>query len=198
MWTLSTGAKQNRTMKDESGSLRDRLVATAVAILETEKQEGLSLREVAKKCGVSHNAPYHHFTDKSDLMAAVAAVGFRNMAQTIRREGVTVAGLSRAYLHFATTSPEMVRVMFGPCDHFAPNAVEVEEAARDAFALLLEGVGRDCPDLDQVERTRRAIELWSLLHGFASLLEGSALVLIPEVAMPTAESMTALVTGKPR
>lgn len=183
-------------MSSESISLRDELVATAVVMLESEKQQELSLRAVARRCGVSHNAPYHYFAHKDDLLAAVASVGFRNLAQFIRDEGVTVPGLSRAYIRFAQGSPEMVRLMFGPCRFLAQSDLEFEEAHRDAFSLLLECTRDACPHVDEHELIRRAVELWSLLHGFVSLRQGNALFHVPNEAMPTPESIAVLVTSR--
>lgn len=183
-------------MNSDGRSLREELVATAVAMLESETQQLLSLRAVARRCGVSHNAPYHYFSDKDELLAAVASVGFRMLAQIIREEGVTVPGLSRAYIRFAQGSPEMVRLMFGPCDFIAQGALEFEEASRDAFSLLLEGTRAAYPVADEHELIRRAVELWSLLHGFVSLLQGNALSHVPRDAMPTPESMSALFASR--
>ena len=61
------------------GDLRRALVDAALALVTEEQDWGFSLREVTRRAGVSHNAPYNHFADKRDLLAAVAAAGFETL-----------------------------------------------------------------------------------------------------------------------
>ena len=102
------------------GDLRRALIDTALKLV-TEKQDWtFSLREVARRAGVSHRAPYNHFPEKLDLLAAVAAVGFerlrtgmlRAMAGTEGSEALLVAGC-RAYVHLGLENPALYRLMFG-------------------------------------------------------------------------------------
>ena len=109
------------------GDLRNALVLTAVRLIEDEGLDEFSLRAAAREVGVSANAAYRHFSDKSELLTAVAAHGFEQLAQRMRRTmnatrtGKTPAELAinrfkatgRAYVEFALAHPELFEVMFG-------------------------------------------------------------------------------------
>src|SRR6266851_555992 len=89
------------------GDLRDALIEAAVALVTEEQDWTFSLREVARRAGVTHNAPYNHFAEKRDLLGAVAAVGFgrlraRMVAMTadIARADASLNTLAQAYIGF--------------------------------------------------------------------------------------------------
>src|SRR4051795_4860464 len=75
------------------GDLRRAIVKAAVEILQETQSVEFSLRELARRAGVSHNAPYKHFADKRELLAAVSAAGFETLANRMARE---IGGLSNA------------------------------------------------------------------------------------------------------
>ena len=88
----------------------------------TEEQDWtFSLREVARRAGVSHRAPYNHFPEKLDLLAAIAAVGFERLRDGMLRamsgiddsEALLVA-ICRTYVHLGLKNPALYRLMFGP------------------------------------------------------------------------------------
>ena len=101
------------------GDLRRAVVVTALEIL-SETQISVPLRELARRAGVSHNAPYKHFADKRELLAAVSAVGFE---QLTKRMSDKIAGSSnaraqmfamlRAYIQHGVENPALYRSMFG-------------------------------------------------------------------------------------
>ena len=111
------------------GDLRNALVASAVRLIEASGTSSFSLREAAREVGVSANAAYRHFDDKSALMTAVAAFGFRQLATQMVGAMASAAGgrakgpasvarfkaVGRAYVEFAVAHPELFRVMFGEC-----------------------------------------------------------------------------------
>src|SRR6202044_1998421 len=89
-------------------NLRKTLLAAAVALIGDVGPQAFTLREVARRAGVSHNAPYRHFHDKNDLLAAVAAQGFDRMTESMKQamskgrtaaERLSLAG--RGYVQFA-------------------------------------------------------------------------------------------------
>src|SRR5271157_6262834 len=103
------------------GALKEALLAEAMRDLETEGLEGVSLRRLAESAGVSKTAPYRHFADKRDLLVAIAADGFRLLAEKLESAGSTPAGgsdtldgirsLFRAYMAFARARPALYRLM---------------------------------------------------------------------------------------
>src|SRR5688572_4088998 len=68
------------------GDLRRAMVQAALEILRETQSLELSLRELARRAGVSHNAPYKHFADKRELLAAVSAAGFETLTKRMVRE----------------------------------------------------------------------------------------------------------------
>jgi AcrR family transcriptional regulator len=102
------------------GDLRHALIEAALALVTEEQDWEFSLREVARRADVSHNAPYNHFSDKTDLLSAVAAVGFERLRDGLltaisAKSAADVALLAsgRAYVRIGTKNPALYRLMFG-------------------------------------------------------------------------------------
>src|SRR5438093_13784981 len=93
------------------GDLRAALLQTAGKVLEKEGLGELRLRELARRAGVSHNAPYRHFPDRDALLTALAAEGFEILNSEMR--GQTSRGMGEAYVRFALDNPQRFRLMFG-------------------------------------------------------------------------------------
>ena len=172
------------------GDLRNTLVSAAVRLIEQDGLGEFSLRANAREVGVSANAAYRHFADKSDLLNAVAAYGFEQLAQRMRRAmratrtGKNPAELAvnrfkatgRAYVEFALARPELFGVMFGPGgtpsalrdppgDHVGPYAL-LGNALDD---LVTHGI------LAPARRPGAEFKAWVTVHGFARLcLDGAA------------------------
>ena len=159
------------------GNLRQALLQAAIALVAEAGPAGFTLREVARRAGVSHNAPYRHFRDKGELLAAVATEGFRELtrAMTDAAEGrpaaldqLKHAGL--AYIAFALRRPDHFTVMFeAPLPDIRDS--ECAQAGREAFETLLhfvEACQREgC--LPAGDPLQRALMAWSLVHGIAKL-----------------------------
>src|SRR5690606_17147113 len=97
------------------GNLPAALVDAALEVLESEGIEALTLRELARRVGVTHAAPYRHFKDKAALLAALAAEGFARLSRAVEaRRGEGIAGAAEAYLRFAADHPAHFRLMFAP------------------------------------------------------------------------------------
>jgi AcrR family transcriptional regulator len=161
------------------GDLRHALIQASLALISEEGFGALTLREVARRAGVTHAAPYRHFADKEALLAAVAEEGFRSMAARMRErmdqergpaERLSACGV--AYVLFAVQHPAHFRVMFGP--HFARPAKHEGLGAEggQAFSLLVQCLtqGQQEGVLRQGETMALALTAWSLVHGLASLL----------------------------
>src|SRR5216117_2127251 len=93
------------------GNLRTALLRAAGERLEKQGITALSLREAARRAGVSHNAPYRHFADREALLAALAAEGFAMLAERLR--GQPGREMGEAYVRFALEQPQRFRLMFG-------------------------------------------------------------------------------------
>jgi AcrR family transcriptional regulator len=175
------------------GDLRNALVASAVRLIEAGGPSAFSLREAAREVGVSANAAYRHFDDKSALMSAVAADGFARLAGCMRLamdrasslpgdEPAAVARLKavgRAYVEFSTDHPEIFRVMFSEhgaaCRSTDAGAQPLETPwtllGQALDALVVEGL------LPPDRREGAELKAWSVVHGLASLtLDGMASV----------------------
>lgn len=143
------------------GDLRAALLQAAGKALEKQGITGLSLRDAARRAGVSHNAPYRHFADRDALLAALAAEGFRMLGEALRDKPGRARG--EAYVRFALEHPQRFRLMFGgllPITRYP----ELRESASGAYQSLVDA-WKDMP-----EPQIAAAAAWSLVHGLAQLL----------------------------
>ena len=125
------------------GSLRDALIRSAREILESEGYEALTLRAAARRAGVSQAAPYNHFADKAALLAAIAALGFKEFAAAMRREmsaaedpqaRLNATGI--AYVAFATSNPGLFKLMFGSSVLQTSGDADLDAARISAYEVL--------------------------------------------------------------
>jgi AcrR family transcriptional regulator len=166
------------------GDLRAALLVAAEAELAERGLETFSLRGVAKRAGVSHAAPAHHFADTDVLLTALAAIGFerfvsvqnlrRNKARKDPRSQLTAAGLG--YVDFALAHPALFRLMFSSQrpDFAEPHLARAADAA---FEALVNDVRRhrNVDPHTNAAAMRDVTTLWSLVHGLADLLNGGRL-----------------------
>lgn len=146
------------------GDLRDALVASAAEILEEQGLAQLSLREAARRAGVSHNAPYRHFPDREALLAAVAAEGFSLLGKALEKSAGKEMG--DAYVRFALEHPQIFRLMFGGLlTH--EKYPELRAAAGQAYGALLDLFRRQ---MDEKQAAFAAAAAWSLVHGLSHLI----------------------------
>ncbi len=165
------------------GDLRAALVRAAMDLLEGGGESELSLRAVARRAGVSTAAPYRHYADRTALLSAVAAVGYRELAEHLTAASPApstpddLAAVAVAYVQFALQRPGLFRVMFAePCDPNVPERV----AAVAAVAEYVTGLVRQAfPDADPEGMVTGA---WALVHGLAFLhLDGKLDASSPDV-----------------
>jgi AcrR family transcriptional regulator len=158
------------------GNLRKELLEAAIRLIAEVGPTAFTLREVARRAGVSHNAPYRHFRDRDDLMAAVAAQGFRELTEAMMEAAGQRAdaldrlkGAGLGYLTFALRRPEHFAVMFD-----APVSKrkhpDSAAAAEQAFGTLLSLV-KGCQDAGRLPGDLRQMALlaWTMVHGIAKL-----------------------------
>ncbi|MGI5430291.1 TetR/AcrR family transcriptional regulator [Streptomyces sp. CA-179760] len=158
------------------GDLRRALTDAALDLIGERGPKGFTLTEVARRAGVSTAAPYRHFTDKADLLATVAELGFQRLHDALRTapdghdSRDRLIELGRAYLRWALEHPSFYLVMFGSevkgADH--PG---LDRAFEAAFGTLLEAVdaARSDGTLQNRDANAMAGSLWALVHGVASL-----------------------------
>ncbi|QSB13028.1 TetR/AcrR family transcriptional regulator [Natronosporangium hydrolyticum] len=153
------------------GDLRRELLRRAAAMIDEVGPTHVSLRALARRAGVSHAAPAHHFGDKRGLLTAVAAEGFTLLADRLTAVLADTGELLEvgvAYVEFAVTHRAHFEVMFRP-DLYDPTAPELLAARSQSTHALAAAVGT-LPEAPS-GTTGRTEELaaWSLVHGFANL-----------------------------
>ncbi len=147
------------------GDLRAEVTQAATEILEEQGVTALSLREVARRAGVSHNAPYRHFADRDALLAALAAEGFARLGDVLEGAlGPRARG--EAYVRFALEHPQRFRLMFGGLLR-----LDAHPGLRAAAARTYDGLVRAFAPLAGPQGAPfAAAAAWSLVHGLAQLL----------------------------
>ena len=160
---------------EQHGDVRRLVLDAAIAIIESNGAESLSMREVARQAGVSHQAPYHYFGDRSGIFAAISEEGFSGLAHAFRDVHETEMPAAKAgfiaYLNFAREHVGHFRVMFRNdiCGVMSHELTAV--AADSAFDELRLMVSRITgPEIDPNKAFTFAAMLWSLSHGLATLV----------------------------
>ena len=171
------------------GDLRSTLLETATEMISTDGVDSVTMRGLSQKIGVSRTAPYRHFADKGELLAAVAEEGFKEL--TLRLQEVTTneeidvltrfQEMSVAYVHFAVEKPTHYRMMFGD-SIFSPEKYKwgdfpgLATAANAAFDEVVQIIQK-CQQAGAVmagDVQYMSIVAWASIHGLASLyIDGS-------------------------
>jgi AcrR family transcriptional regulator len=156
------------------GDLREVLLAAGETALAELQFADVTLREIARRAGVSHAAPKHHFTTLGDLLAEIAARGFdrfyteiadgANRAPHQTAEG-RLAGMSRAYIRFAEDNPAIYGLMFGKRDQLSVTP-HLASAMMSAWDQLEQASGQI---VGPSRAAMAAITVWSSVHGLAML-----------------------------
>jgi len=157
-------------------TLRETVLRAAVEHIAEHGPDGLSFRQVAAAAGVSHQAPYHHFTDRHGIFRAIAVEGFTAFADALRAadadtdDDPTVA-LLEGYVEFALAHRGHFRVMFRPDLTGIADDPNLQAISDESFAVLLAHVERLLgPDAPVADIRARATAMWALAHGLAVLL----------------------------
>lgn len=162
------------------GDLRAALIAAAEAELAENGVDGFTLRGCARRAGVSHAAPAHHFKDVRALLTELAAIGFRRLSESMDEcaKGVVpgsvdyVVAIGCGYVAFAERHPHSFGLIFRAAnlDRDDPG---FGAAAREAFNHPVRAVGALYASDDPMSDPKLAeivIGIWSLVHGFAALM----------------------------
>jgi AcrR family transcriptional regulator len=153
------------------GDLRRQLIAVGEDVLAERGLAGLSLREAARRLGVSHNAPFKHFASREALLAAIAEQGFEELAARLSaamvgdpREAMTARAL--AYVTFALERPAVFRLMFGgqvDASQHPSLAERAEASLRGVTGHIAQAFGDEALDA-------ATLSAWAFVHGLAHLL----------------------------
>ncbi|WP_416961201.1 TetR/AcrR family transcriptional regulator [Streptomyces sp. Agncl-13] len=170
-------------MSEPEAGLRGRLVDVGVELVAQEGAQALTLREIARRAGVSHGAPRRYFPTHLELLSAIARRGFAELgerAQSALGLGDGTASpraqlteLGRVYLEFALDNPGMYELMFRH-DLLESGHLGLRDTSLPLFGILVDLVGRVRPDVDA---RLVAGALWANLHGVAQLWRWGSLQL---------------------
>lgn len=158
------------------GDLRRALLDAGTAMLEAGGLAALSLREVARKAGVSHNAPYRHFADREALLAGIATAGFDALGAAMAEAKGDRLAVGVAYVQFALARPRLFDLMFGPTLNPADHP-DLGPAMTRSFAIFAGQFGVASPPVvpggaPSDGPRAQLIAPWALAHGLAHLLIG--------------------------
>ncbi|HEX2494420.1 MAG TPA: TetR/AcrR family transcriptional regulator, partial [Steroidobacter sp.] len=166
------------------GDLKNALMETALVQISRTGVRALSLRDVARRSGVSHTASYRHFSSKESLLAAIAEQGFRRLSAAMRAATLPhaddpVAALQAsgvAYVEFGVSYPEHLSVMFSVQLAHA-HYPGLAQASKEAYALLTAIVhdGLRTGSLRGTEERTITLAAWSIVHGLTQLITGGQL-----------------------
>jgi AcrR family transcriptional regulator len=150
------------------GNLRRSLLDEALRVIEEEGPSAVSLRDLARRLGVSHAAPTHHFADKTALFTAIALEGYEQLGAALREPAEDFLDVGLAYVRYSSGHPGHIRVMFQPSLYQVADP-EIEEARRRCHEALFTAAARFYPNDDP---QRIGLAGWSLMHGIATLWLG--------------------------
>jgi len=163
------------------GNLREALLDTAIEQLHEGGVENLSLRALARAVGVSQTAPYRHFEDKSELLAAMATNGYRDLLRALRETGDAAGdcpkeqlfAFAHAYVDYAANNPQLFKLMFGPAVQPTSKYPELRKASRDTLQLVQDIIqrGLDRNIFRDVEGVAYMTNVaWASIYGLSTLL----------------------------
>lgn len=154
------------------GDLRNALLHTAARILAEEGAAAVGIREIARRAGVSHAAPYRHYANREALLADLAGLGFERLRERFERLSARGGAerrfidMARSYVQFALDEPETYRLMFGETiDKRAhPELMRISGRAYDALSEAVQALGVAAP------ATLETLGAWAMAHGVARLV----------------------------
>jgi len=171
------------------GDLRRAVIETAMGMLHEDKGWQFTLREVARRAGVSHAAPYKHFPDKAALLAEMALIGFDRLREALETAGPAPSlrdeffAVAHIYVAFGMSNPALYRLMFS-AEAGKTSEVHLNTRALAAFGALTELLerGQAAGLLRRRDVRGQAAACWGLMHGI-TLLSIDGLIL-PEKVGP--------------
>lgn len=190
------------------GNLRQVLLNAGVALIRKVGPKSFTLREVARRAGVSHNAPYRHFRDKDELISAIVGQGFERLNDAMI--GQAAAGKTgverlelcgRAYVNFALRWPGHFTAMFDLAPQRGEGRLQADNraSAGDMAFQTLVGFIAQCQNekvFPEGDPLRFALMAWSVVHGIAKLAVSGRLSSQKEEVLDfTSKATAALIRG---
>lgn len=177
---------ESNTQPYHHGDLRRALIEAALAMIQEDKSWQFTLREVARRAGVSHTAPYRHFPDKAALLAELARVGFEKMGEQLAAAiqgnlsiDEKLIAIGKAYITFGTANPGLYHLMFS-AEAGEKEDVHLQGRAMATFNILIMLLKQG--QEDGVLKTRplqgHAAACWGMVHGLTMLAING--LLLPE------------------
>jgi AcrR family transcriptional regulator len=161
------------------GNLPPALVQAAKALLSERGLDGFTLREVARRVGVTHVAAYRHYADRRALLAAVSESGFHQLHRRLERARrkappavePRLRAILAAYLRFCWSERALAAVMFGPRLSHQGEFPDLEAAVFATFGPIEDTIASLAPAAARAGRSARdlALALWTFAHGFSTL-----------------------------
>lgn len=162
------------------GNLRRALLDAAMDLIRERGVDGFTLREVARRAGVSHAAPYHHFPDRAALVSALAEESFGMFAEAFREAAAGTEGahleriraIGRAYVRFAFDDPARFTLMWRPELRTVGDDSPVDEAGLASYQVLIDEVaaGQEAGEIVPGDVGLLSLAAWSTVHGLAMIL----------------------------
>lgn len=157
------------------GDLRRAILEAALEMLEQEGSEGLGLRELARRLGVSPAAPYRHFDSRLALLEALAVTGYQRFAKAVKAAAEAspadpLRAMGRAYVRFALDNGNLFRLMFSP---------ELERSGRPSLRMAADAAFASLAEVTAAGGRLAALKAWAEVHGLAVLLLDRQIALRP-------------------
>lgn len=165
--------------------LRKKLLQTAVKLLKEDGIKGFSMRKLASRAGVSHGAPYRHFTSKDEILACIMMEGHKRLREDLLAARKACPGgiqeklkaLGKAYLDFSKRNPEHLKVMFTrdglvSSEKLGHMPDDVDSSEYDSFGVLAETVGEAQAEgflSGTIDPGVLSLSIWTEIHGLAIL-----------------------------
>lgn len=177
--TRPAAAAQRATPAYHHGALREALLAAAEALLLEQGVDAFTLRACARRAGVSHAAPAHHFGDARGLLTALATVGFERMAALMQQYRdvapqdpvARLQAVGQAYIDFALANRAHFQLMFGS-DRLDPGHAPLAAAGHATAEMLGQAMAAVMAErrLPAASLPQRLLLAWSAVHGYATLV----------------------------
>jgi len=170
--------KRSANLTYHHGDLRSALVTAGVELLAEKGLETLSLREVARRAGVSHSAPYRHFDDKEALLSAIADDGFRKLDSLMscardlpqRSDAERLRAALIFYLEFGRSHPHHIDLMFGAPARCKPAGLQkIARASFEGLVGLVKGAMEEADPANVRDPRMVALAIWGQVHGLLVL-----------------------------
>ena len=162
------------------GRLKDALKAAALEVVAEQGEQKLTFRELARRTGVTHTAPYAHFRNKDALLASVAADGFRRLTRRIETAGETLgddpllrlAGVAEGYLTFASEDRAYHDIVFGRAESLDREDPDMAAADGETFAYVTElfAQAQEAGHVRKLPAEKLTVVLWAAILGCAEAL----------------------------